>query len=192
MPETVSPLSRTGLREDVTMLPLSECDVRALRCALEHEYRGFALHDRLAGDFGPAPRLDHIRDIESAHIETLEVLHKRFRIPVPGKPRHLHIHRFRDAVHACAFAIEAEREHLAVYRLLIETARDACVLAELRNLERECRDGRLPALRAWRRELRKLRRGRADPRSVPARRRTSRGSGRWLTGTRQSDATLRR
>ena len=137
------------------MLRLNECDARALRAALEHEYRSFVLHNRLARDFSPAPSVERIRDIEAAHIHTLEVLHKRLGISVPRRPRRMHVHRFRDARHACAAAIDAEREHLAVYRLLLETARDACVLAELRTLERESRDGHIPALRAWRRALRK-------------------------------------
>ena len=149
------------------MLRLNENDVRALNIALEQQYRSFATHDQVIRDFGPAQPLERIRDVEKGHIRVVEWLHTRYAVSLPKYHGRAHIPHFADFAHACAAAIESEREHLLVYRRLIESAREADVLGELRNLERASRDGHLPALHAWARQLRKRPHARAPVKHAP-------------------------
>src|SRR6478672_1635765 len=135
------------------MLPLSEYDTRALHVALEHEYRSLALHDRIIRDFGPTPLIEDTRDVRTGHIQVLEWLHRRYGVALPKHRRRIRIPQFTDTMHACAAAIEAEKEQLVLYLHLIENAHDPDVQVELRNLERAARNGHLRALEAWARQL---------------------------------------
>lgn len=179
------------------MLPLSKADIRALHVALDNAYRSFALYDRILRAFGPAPPLERIREVEAGHIHVLEWLHRWYAVPLPERGVHLNVPRFADASHACAAAIQRERESVVLYRDLLDKAHEANVLGELRNLERASHDGHLPALHAWARQLGQhghahpavdhvpvddIRRERAA--SVSEHRRISRRS-EWTTGRRR-------
>ena len=135
------------------MLPLSKNDTQALNAVLECAYRRFALYDRVLDAFGPAAPLERIRDVEAFHIHVLESLHQRYHVAPPKDLRHLYTAHFSDADEACAATVQAEKEQIALCQRLMEEAREADVLGELRNLERASRDGHLPKLHAWAKHL---------------------------------------
>lgn len=135
------------------MLALNDCDVRALDAAVRQLQSTLALHKRILRAVGIAPLLQRICEVEASHLKVLEWLHVRHGLPLAKTPRRWRGKRYADASEACAALIAAEKENLAAYRDLLQTARDAEVLAELRNLTRACREGHLPALHSWARQL---------------------------------------
>ena len=139
--------------QGAVMSRLPDGDARALREALEQVYRSSAIHDRILRDFRAPDPLQGIRNVEAMHIRLLECLHARYGLPTPSNRWRGRVPRFDSLVDACAAAIDVGTEHAYACERLIAGARDAEILAALRNLERAVREAHLPALHAWSREL---------------------------------------
>jgi hypothetical protein len=159
------------------MLPLNKDDSFALHVALEQAYRSFAMYDRMLHAFRPTRPIERIRDVQAFHIRVLECLHSRYGVLLPKDGCHMQTARPTDASAACATAIKAEKEQLVLFRGLLQSAHDADVLAQLRNLERASRDGHLPKLQVWARQLAERRRKPAGTRLPHAKRPVGGGHG---------------
>jgi len=65
---------------------LTDQEVRALKEALDDEYRAWATYDQVIADFGEVRPFINIRDAERRHIEALATLFSRYRLPVSENP----------------------------------------------------------------------------------------------------------
>lgn len=129
------------------MISLCGADVHALNAALELEYRSLARYENAIRQLGAVQPLERIVAADSMHIQILETLHRHYGVPLPAAPRRVRFPRCTDLRRTCDAAIAAEKERIGIYQQLIESAGEADIRAELRNLARAAREGHLPALR---------------------------------------------
>lgn len=129
------------------MSVLDEAEVRALREALDDEYRAWATYDRVIRDFGPQRPFINIREAEARHIDALRSLFLRYDLEVLENPWPDRAPRFASIREACEAGIEAEIANGALYERLMRSTRRQDILAVFRNLERASREHHLPAFR---------------------------------------------
>lgn len=128
------------------MEKLTRQDVRALRKAFEDTCSACSMYEQVIREFGPLRPFPMLKDAEERHMRALEALLARYRVAVPKTPARPAA-AFQTISEALDTVISAESKKVEAYERLHATAREADVLAEIRNLRRASRDAHLPALR---------------------------------------------
>lgn len=129
------------------MSTLTDAERKALREALDDEYRAWATYDQVIRDFGPQRPFINIREAEARHIEALGMLFRRYGLEIPENTWPGRVPRYPSLREACEAGVEAEIENADLYdRLLQSTVRED-ILAVLGNLQRASRERHLPAFR---------------------------------------------
>lgn len=126
---------------------LSDAEERALRDALEDEYRAWATYDQVVRDFGAERPFSNIRDAEARHIEALRALFQRYGLEMPENTWPGRAPRFASTREACEAGVEAEVENAALYERLMRSTTREDMLAVFGNLQRASQERHLPAFR---------------------------------------------
>jgi hypothetical protein len=126
---------------------LDDTEQRALREALDDEYRAWATYDQVIRDFGPVLPFTNIREAEARHIGALRMLFSQYRLDVPDNPWPGRVPRFASRRAACEAGIEAEIDNAALYERLERMTERPDILRVFRRLERASRERHLPAFR---------------------------------------------
>jgi hypothetical protein len=127
------------------MAELSEKEIRALREALDDEYRAVATYDQVIRDFGPVRPFINIRDAEVRHIDALCVIFARHGIPIPENPWAAKATRYASLQEACEAGVSAEIANGAMYERLLASTHRPDILRVFRNLQEASQQRHLPA-----------------------------------------------
>lgn len=127
------------------MTTLDDDEIRALREALDDEYRAWLTYDQVIADFGAVPPFVNIRDAEARHIEALAALFVRYGLPLPPNPWPGRVERYDSVQAACEAGVAAEVANGAMYERLLADVRHADVAAVLRRLQQASQQRHLPA-----------------------------------------------
>jgi hypothetical protein len=122
-------------------------EIEALRDALDDEYKAQATYLQVIDDFGAVYPFVNIVEAESRHIAALTDLMQRFGLSVPANPWHGRVPRFGSVAEACAAAIDAEKENVALYDRLVAATDRPDIGRVLRNLQEASQQNHLPAFR---------------------------------------------
>jgi hypothetical protein len=127
------------------MTTLDENEIRALREALDDEYRAWATYDQVIADFGEVRPFSNIREAEARHIEALRALYALYGLAVPENPWPGKVTRYANLQEACAAGVAAEIENGALYERLLASTRRPDILTVFRNLQEASQERHLPA-----------------------------------------------
>ena len=127
------------------MTTLNENEIRALREALDDEYRAWATYDQVIADFGEVRPFSNIREAEARHIEALRTLYAFYGLAAPENPWPGKVTRYASLEEACAAGVAAEIENGALYERLLASTRRPDILAVFRNLQEASQQRHLPA-----------------------------------------------
>ncbi len=127
------------------MTELNPTEVRALKEALDDEYRAWATYDQVIADFGEVRPFINIRGAEARHIGALLMLFERYEVAAPENPWPGRVPRYASVHAACEAGVAAEIENRDLYqRLMQETDRED-VLRVFGNLQEASEERHLPA-----------------------------------------------
>lgn len=126
---------------------LNDAEQRALRDALDDEYRAWAIYDQVIRDFGPARPFTNVREAEARHIEALRMLFQRYDLEIPENSWPGRVPHFASPRQACEASIEAEVANAALYGRLMQSTSRSDILTVLTNLQRASQERHLPAFR---------------------------------------------
>lgn len=129
------------------MNALNEMEVRALKEALDDEYRAWATYDQVIADFGEVLPFVNIREAEARHIGALCGLFDRYGLAVPENTWPGNVTRYASLQEACAAGVAAEIDNSALYQRLLASTQRPDVLAVFRNLQEASQQRHLPAFR---------------------------------------------
>lgn len=127
------------------MNSLVENDIQVLQEALDDEYHAWSTYDQVIRDLGDVQPFSNIREAEARHIEALQSLFVQYALPVPENPWPDRVERYANLQAACKAAVAAEIANVTLYDRLLGTARNADVIAVLRNLQEASKMRHLPA-----------------------------------------------
>jgi len=127
--------------------PLSEAERQGLADALDDEYKARATYARIIEDFGGVRPFVNIVEAEKRHISALLGLFERYGIAPPpdrwtGAPP-----RFSNLLEACAEAVQAEIDNVAIYDRVLKTTARADILSVYHALREASLERHLPAFR---------------------------------------------
>ena len=124
----------------------ADTDGRALRMALDDEYRAEATYAAVIDAFGEVRPFIRIIDAERRHAARVKVEMDRLGITYdPVNPYLGSISAPPTLLAACEQGVSAEIENIALYDRLLPTIRDEGVRAALSDLQRASRERHLPA-----------------------------------------------
>ncbi len=129
------------------MTPLAESEIRALREALDDEYRTWATYDQVIQDFGEVRPFADIRAAEARHIGALRALFARYGVPMPGNPWVGKVTRYASLREACLVGVSAEIENTRLYERLLASTDRPDILTVFGNLREASRQFHLTAYR---------------------------------------------
>lgn len=116
--------------------------------ALEDERKAEATYDAVIAKFGPVRPFVNIVEAEQRHSAAIERQMQRLGLGIPENNwRSRLIQPPASLSDACAQAIEAEVENIALYDRLIPQVGDSAVKQVLQNLQDASRNNHLPAFR---------------------------------------------
>lgn len=114
--------------------------------ALDDEYKARATYARVILKFGDIRPFTNILQAENRHVHALLPLFAKYGIPVPEDTWAERVASPRSLLEASRAGVQAEIENAAMYRRLLDTARDhADVQRVLLNLQRASQENHLPA-----------------------------------------------
>jgi hypothetical protein len=127
---------------------LSKGEVKALREALDDEFRAFATYDRVIQDFGAVRPFINIRAAEARHIAALKRVFARYQIALPAENPWLEqAPRYADLAQACRAGVEAEIANAALYERLLASTDRPDILRVYRALQEASQERHLRAFR---------------------------------------------
>jgi hypothetical protein len=129
------------------MATLGEEEQRALREALDDEYKAWATYDQVLRDFGPERPFVNIREAEARHIEALRALLERYGLPVPENPWPGRVPHYASTREACLAGVQAEIDNASLYDRLRASTKRPEMLAVFRNLQEASQQRHLEAFR---------------------------------------------
>jgi len=129
------------------MHALAVAEEKALREALDDEYRSWATYDQVIKDFGDIRPFSNIREAEARHIGALIYLFAQYALDVPQNPWAGRVPHYASVRAACEAAVQAEIANGAMYQSLLRTTSRQNILAVLQNLQRASVERHLPAFR---------------------------------------------
>jgi hypothetical protein len=124
-------------------------EVIALLEALDDEHKAHATYSQVIADFGEVRPFMHIVESEGRHIAALIELMQRYEVPVPTNQWPGKVPRYGSVVEACACAVEAEVENVALYDRLLATTNRSDIREVLRSLQEASQERHLPAFQRF-------------------------------------------
>ena len=132
-------------------MPSNEDLATILSDALDDERKAEATYSAIIETFGPVRPFINIIDAEARHSAAIERQMRRLDLAIPENPwRASVIEPPNSLADACAIAIDAEIQNIALYDRLIPQIGDSAVKHVLQNLQDASRNNHL---RAFRRSL---------------------------------------
>lgn len=127
--------------------PLNDAEQRALRVALDDEYKAWATYDQVIADFGEVRPFINIREAEARHVRALHRLFEQDGLPVPPNPHPGRVPRYASVQAACAAGVAAEIDNDALYERLLAGPLRPEIATVLGRLQAASRERHLPAFR---------------------------------------------
>ena len=122
-------------------------EVIALLDALDDEHKAHATYSQVIADFGEVAPFANILESERRHIAALTELMRRYEVPVPANPWPGKVTRYGSVAHACADAVDAELENIAIYDGLLDTIDRSAIREVFQDLRQASQERHLPAFR---------------------------------------------
>jgi hypothetical protein len=120
--------------------------VNAMEHAIQDEYHAEAVYRRVIADFGAVWPFANIVQAEVRHSQAVAGLFRNRGIDVPASEWNLdNVPRFGNLAEACTAAAQAERDNIALYDELLETALPRDVENVFTNNRRASLEAHLPA-----------------------------------------------
>jgi hypothetical protein len=108
---------------------VSEDEKNALIAAIHEEYRARAIYQKVIDKFGPVEPFNSIVNAEGTHIKALEILFKKYGIPVPEDDWADKVQEFESISIACKSSIKEELENENSYVDIIPFVENKDILA---------------------------------------------------------------
>jgi rubrerythrin len=121
--------------------------VKALREALDDEYKARATYRKVIEGFGSVRPFVNIVEAEDRHAKVLLALFARFGVEPPPDSWPRRVAAPRTLADACRAGVEAEIENEAMYDRLLQQITEPAVLIVMKRLQRASRERHLPAFR---------------------------------------------
>lgn len=118
---------------------------KALRMALDDEYKAEATYSQVMNDFGQVRPFSNIRRAEQRHIEALLPLFTKYGLEVPDNPYIGKVGFYDSVREACEAGVEAEIENVALYDQIDAMVEDSDVAFVFSRLRQASQDKHLPA-----------------------------------------------
>jgi hypothetical protein len=126
---------------------LSDTEIRALREALDDEYRAWSTYDQVLRDFGDVRPFNNIREAEGRHIRALAQLFERYYLTMPENPWAGNVPHYKTLREACQAGVAAEIENAGLYERLMASTERHDILEVFGNLQEASQERHLPAFR---------------------------------------------
>jgi hypothetical protein len=124
---------------------LDKEEALALKQALDDEYKAWTTYDQVIKDFGEVRPFINILEAESRHIEALLGLFRQYGI-TPSTNRWIgNTPNFTSVKAACAAAVTAEIENVALYDRLLKSTSRQDILNVFNALRTASQERHLPA-----------------------------------------------
>jgi rubrerythrin len=128
-------------------MTLDEKTIKALREALDDEYRARATYRKVIEAFGPVRPFVNIVEAEDRHAKALLGLFARFGVEPPQDTWPERVTAPRTLVEACRAGVDAEIDNEAMYERLLEQISEPAVRTVMRRLQRASQERHLPAFK---------------------------------------------
>ena len=129
------------------MAQLSTPEAKALREALDDEYKAWTTYDQVIQEFGPIRPFINIRDSESRHINALCQIYRDYGLIPPNNTWIGKAPRYDNVKSACAAAVQAEINNADLYERIMASTERPDILNVFRNLRDASQQRHLPAFR---------------------------------------------
>lgn len=110
-------------------------NVKALKLALDDEYKSKATYLKVIEDFGDIRPFSNIVKSEQRHIEALLPFFKKYSMDVPENPYIGNISSYSSVKEACLDGIKAEEENVKLYDKIFSMTTDTDLVAVFKRLQ---------------------------------------------------------
>ncbi len=118
---------------------------KALRMALDDEYKAEAIYSQVLEDFGSVRPFSNIVNAERRHIDALIPLFDKYGLEVPENPYPGQVGFYDSVKDACEAGVQAEIENVALYDQIDSMVEDDDVAFVFSRLRQASQDKHLPA-----------------------------------------------
>lgn len=126
---------------------MAKDNVKALKMALDDEYKAFATYQQVIKDFGEVRPFSNIINSEKRHIEALVPFFAKYEEQVPTNPYLGNVKSYSSVKEACSAGIEAEIENVALYDRIFSLTDDKDLIQVFKNLQSASQEKHLPAFK---------------------------------------------
>lgn len=143
-------MKRNLLKVAALLLPLApsavEIDnVKALRMALDDEYKAEATYAQVIEDFGQVRPFTNIRRAEQRHIQALLPFFAKYGEDIPANPYTGNLPSYESVKEACEVGVQAEIDNVALYDEINAMVDDQDLRYVFSNLQWASQEKHLPA-----------------------------------------------
>lgn len=110
-------------------------NVKALKMALDDEYKAFATYQQVIKDFGEIRPFINIINSEQRHINTLKPFFKKYKVEAPSNNYLGNIERYESVQQACEAGVQAEIDNVALYDRIYALTDDQNLIDVFKNLQ---------------------------------------------------------
>ena len=122
-------------------------NVKALKMALDDEYKSLATYQKVIEDFGQIKPFINIARSERKHIEALKPFFTKYSEQVPVNKYLGEIESDTSIKEACLAGVDAETENVALYDRIFELTDDDELIAVFKRLQTASQDRHLRAFK---------------------------------------------
>jgi hypothetical protein len=126
---------------------LTQAERQGLADALDDEYKARATYAQVIADFSEVRPFVNIVEAEKRHISALLDLFEHYGIAPPPDRWSGSAPRFSNLTAACAEAVQAEIDNVAIYDRVLQTTHRADILTVYQALREASLEHHLPAFR---------------------------------------------
>ncbi|MCB0377910.1 MAG: DUF2202 domain-containing protein [Bdellovibrionales bacterium] len=118
---------------------------RALKMALDDEYKAFATYQQVLDDFGNVRPFTNIARAEQRHINALLPFFEKYDLEVPANEYLGQMESYPSVQAACQAGVDAEIANVELYDKIYSLTDDEELIAVFENLQAASQDKHLPA-----------------------------------------------
>lgn len=120
-------------------------NVKALRMALDDEYKAEATYLKVIDDFGNVRPFSNIVRSEQRHIQALIPFFSKYGVEVPENPYIGQVPSYQSVKQACHAGVDGEVDNVALYDRIFSLADDAELIQVFKSLQWASEYRHLPA-----------------------------------------------
>lgn len=113
----------------------SKDNIKALKMALDEEYKAKATYLKVMEDFGEVRPFSNIVHSEQRHIEALLPFFQKYNVSVPSNPYLGNVSGYNSFTEACQARVEAEVENVKLYDKIYSLTTDQDLIEVFNQLQ---------------------------------------------------------